>query len=57
MKLYEMENEVRMMMQEREKEMKDQALRQTLESRNKEENKKLLLGDIQNLIKEKRLMQ
>lgn len=57
LKLFEMEREVRQMIQEREKEMKDSALRQTLELRNKEENKRQLLDDIQNLIKDKRKVQ
>ena len=50
--MIELEREVRLMMSERERELKDSALRQTVELRTKEETKGRMLEDIQSLIKQ-----
>mmetsp|Transcript_30796 Transcript_30796/g.30295 ORF Transcript_30796/g.30295 Transcript_30796/m.30295 type:complete len:106 (+) Transcript_30796:1117-1434(+) len=56
-KLFEMEREVKMLFHERDLELRDSAMKHSMELKTKEENKKLLLEDIQNLIKEKRKLQ
>lgn len=45
-KLYDLEREVRNMMHEREREIKDSCLRQTLDTKKQEESKGRMLEDI-----------
>ncbi len=49
-RLFDMEREVRSMINDREREAKDTAVRMSMETRYKEENKGKMLEDIHNLI-------
>ncbi|CDW80672.1 kinesin motor domain containing protein [Stylonychia lemnae] len=49
--VFEMEKEIRLLLEEREREMRDQANRLSLDLQSKSENKGVILGDIHNMIK------
>ncbi len=51
-RLFDLEREVRAMINEREREVKDNVMRTSMETRSKQENKAVMLDDIQNLIKQ-----